>query len=587
MEMVNCQDSVYKLTNAKIKFNPKTDRRFMDEDSAFFATLDTLVVKAKVLISDVEFIENKLPNTFPNNPKENNFLGIPHFKFLNDVEIKNTQNLPIIQKVVFEGRFFLIGISSNNFNAIRNSKFKNQVSIKGLSDKRQSFLADCQFDSLVQISNIESKYFRIFDCEFLNGLDLNEYKGGKVSIYNNSFQVSNSSQSNPIYIHNLEVDDFSFYRNNEFGGSNSTKINEFFKVNAKNNLGIWHNKFSSFVLLSNCNVSEGRLVLGEKQTFGDKIAFHNTTFSDFSYFDWPTLKGKITGYDWIKQKRYNAETPEELDNQLIFYRIILAKQGIYNVFKKQGYRRYANEVLVEIKDHETKLWRHLYYKDKSLKNLFDWQLNVFLKEFSAYGTDPVIAIIYSLKIILLFAFFYLFFHNDWDYSSKNKTQKRFNFLFKYFQQKEGLTDIYKESQNVKVQENKDFQKLFTESKGMVPSFLVFFSKLIYTTTKLPNQWKLSLLKRIDILKGRWIDLPKSKRLWTSFLATTWFVGYLIFAFIIKLLNSLTLSINAFSTLGFGQIPTSGISRYIVILQGFMGWVLMTIFSATLISQIIQ
>ncbi|MFT6827655.1 MAG: hypothetical protein ACJAZV_000939 [Roseivirga sp.] len=53
----------------------------------------------------------------------------------------------------------------------------------------------------------------------------------------------------------------------------------------------------------------------------------------------------------------------------------------------------------------------------------------------------------------------------------------------------------------------------------------------------------------------------------------------------SLINAFTLSLNAFVTLGFGSIPTSGIARYVCILQGFLGWFLLSIFTASLINQV--
>lgn len=53
----------------------------------------------------------------------------------------------------------------------------------------------------------------------------------------------------------------------------------------------------------------------------------------------------------------------------------------------------------------------------------------------------------------------------------------------------------------------------------------------------------------------------------------------------SLLNALTLSLNSFVTLGFGTIPTTGIARYVCILQGFLGWFLLSIFTASLINQV--
>jgi hypothetical protein len=56
-------------------------------------------------------------------------------------------------------------------------------------------------------------------------------------------------------------------------------------------------------------------------------------------------------------------------------------------------------------------------------------------------------------------------------------------------------------------------------------------------------------------------------------------------FFISLINAITLSLNSFVTLGFGTIPTSGLARYVCILQGFIGWFLLSIFTASLINQV--
>lgn len=57
-------------------------------------------------------------------------------------------------------------------------------------------------------------------------------------------------------------------------------------------------------------------------------------------------------------------------------------------------------------------------------------------------------------------------------------------------------------------------------------------------------------------------------------------------FVKSLLNAMTLSLNAFVTLGFGTIPTSGVARYVCIIQGFIGWFLLSIFTASLINQVL-
>jgi hypothetical protein len=55
---------------------------------------------------------------------------------------------------------------------------------------------------------------------------------------------------------------------------------------------------------------------------------------------------------------------------------------------------------------------------------------------------------------------------------------------------------------------------------------------------------------------------------------------------ISIINAITLSLNSFVTLGFGTIPTTGAARYVCILQGFIGWFLLSIFTVSLINQIL-
>jgi hypothetical protein len=59
---------------------------------------------------------------------------------------------------------------------------------------------------------------------------------------------------------------------------------------------------------------------------------------------------------------------------------------------------------------------------------------------------------------------------------------------------------------------------------------------------------------------------------------------LLKGFIYSMLNAVTLSLNAFITLGFGNIPTRGVARYFCVLEGFIGWFLLSIFTVSLINQ---
>lgn len=51
-------------------------------------------------------------------------------------------------------------------------------------------------------------------------------------------------------------------------------------------------------------------------------------------------------------------------------------------------------------------------------------------------------------------------------------------------------------------------------------------------------------------------------------------------------NAFTLSLNAFITLGFGNIPTVGLPRYVCVLQGALGWLLLSLFTVALLNQVL-
>lgn len=144
------------------------------------------------------------------------------------------------------------------------------------------------------------------------------------------------------------------------------------------------------------------------------------------------------------------------------------------------------------------------------------------------------------------------------------------------------------------QQNKSFERFF---RWQLNAFLSYFTDygtnpakaviksawviLLFAIFYLffPSDWDIS--NRSQLL-AKVKDLA-SKNREKSFMATLAFVLYSGF---IHILNALTLSLNAFTTLGFGDIPTRGAARYVTIVQGFIGWFLLTIFSVSLINQVL-
>lgn len=123
-------------------------------------------------------------------------------------------------------------------------------------------------------------------------------------------------------------------------------------------------------------------------------------------------------------------------------------------------------------------------------------------------------------------------------------------------------------------------KLYTEhgtdpAKALVISFwiLLIFAVIYFF---FPSDWdpipKWMILG--DMIKN-WHDPAVSKP--KAVILAFYYVG-------VSFLNSFMLSLNAFVTLGFGAIPTTGFARYLTIIQGFIGWFLLSIFTVALLNQ---
>ncbi len=200
---------------------------------------------------------------------------------------------------------------------------------------------------------------------------------------------------------------------------------------------------------------------------------------------------------------YNAETDEELAQEVPYQDLISSYYRLYKVFKENGQIKDANKIYVEMKDVQIRELKYLWRTDGGRENFINWRLNGLLRFYTDYGTNPARAINISIAVLFIFTIIYFFYPSEWDTKSKA----------------------------VLIQDYKHFVE--KNDKGYFKPFM----KLSYGIVK-------------------------------------------------SLLNAFTLSLNSFVTLGFGSIPTTGVARYICILQGFLGWFLLSIFTASLINQIL-
>ncbi len=116
------------------------------------------------------------------------------------------------------------------------------------------------------------------------------------------------------------------------------------------------------------------------------------------------------------------------------------------------------------------------------------------------------------------------------------------------------------------------------AKAIVISiYIILLFSIMYTL--FPSEWDKKSLKRLRSSFNEFRKVKGAKK----------FYGFLLVfkALIISWINAIFLSLNAFVTLGFGAVPTKGVARYLCILQGFIGWFLLSIFTVALINQVLQ
>ena len=565
----NEKDTIFKLQDALIKYNPKTDTRFRikfdpneSKDSTYNYRND-IVINKHLVLNNVQFYADfNAPNNFING-----VLVDIHFK--KSIEFLNVKSF-MLQYCRFNDRVkYLITNCDDtiDFEGIRN---------------RSVYIQFCDFD----LFNFNSF------CD--NSKSISYY------IMDNNFRPSKRANR---FIFSIRGSDFLRFEKNLI--SNVDVI--FYSLSQ--NLGTFRirdNLFDSdFIYFSKTNF-DGKLTWTNNK-YSTPVFLELDPFSSGDNIDWDQFNlgfsayNSFVDYSLKKRNQYPISlsvndreilTQQYRDSIRIFNSDAFAeemsiKSQFYNHYKSRYNTQQANKVYLNIKDFETQRLKVEYNLNPGFRPYFKWKVNQFLKLFSDYGTEPSKAIIFSMYVILLFAFVYLLFPNSWDAHGRKRIMNRYAFFFKYMNKKAGIHEVYLDNQKEELLEFDEFKTLVEQQGKTVPRFFTATALPLYKWAISGTKFSASVLKRVDIMKGTWSDLPQSKRIWKSVLLISAFTIAICYDILIKMLNALMLSINTFTTLGFGEIPIKGLPRYLAIIQGFIGWFMLTIFSVSLISQLLN
>ncbi|MCK0178869.1 potassium channel family protein [Flavobacteriaceae bacterium S0862] len=562
------QDSVFKLSNALIKYNPKTDQRFRSKgnpnqkkDTAYVHRND-IVVNKHIELSNVQF-------SLDLNNSSNYFEGVlMDIHFTKSVHLENVKSLSI-EYCRFED-LFRYSLSNCDLNIPQ--KFGNYIYLQYSNFKNVQFFSNCQ-----ESSNTVSTWL------LGNSFTPTKKKG--------SFFLNARSNSNFVFEENVIANsDIIYLTISDIKGIMSLRDNVF---------------ESDFIHISKTNL-DGKLRWTNNR-FSSPVFLELDPFSSGDEIDWNQFNKKYVAYNSFmgftlrSLNRYPVQLKTETRNKLVkqyidsvrvyddnaFTDEISLKSHFYSHFRSRYNTQIANKVYIDLKDFETKRLEIEYNKNSGFRPYFKWKVNQFLKVFSDYGTEPSKAIVGSMYVILLFAFIYLLFPNSWDSHGKNRIMNRYRFFTKYMNKESGIHEVYLEDAQTELIEYEDFKNYMVSNSKNMPTFFTATALPLYKWAISGTKFSASVLKRVDIMKGAWSELPQQKRIWKSILLIGAFTIAICYDVLIKMLNALMLSINTFTTLGFGEIPIKGLPRYLAIIQGFIGWFMLTIFSVSLISQLLN
>ncbi|WP_420316980.1 hypothetical protein [Ekhidna sp.] len=456
-------------------------------------------------------------------------------------------------------------------------QFNGWLTISRMAQNRAGFVG-CVFKDDMSMWDIQSRnVLQFVDCDFEKSLHL--YGPQE----NMGFYIANTSIKEDLIITSgntdagiriLNSDLSQFFVNGKFTQFRMDSTNVRYGMRLSNVT------ISNSFQLQNTSLPALELIGTDFPELHTYIPFHN--IENALALDLPI--GWDRDQDLVK---YKAESKEEIMDTQRFDNLIASYYTLLEVYKSRGELTSYNACYIEMRDKVTARSKLLYNQDPSFTNFFAYQINRFTRAFSDYGTRPEKAIIVFFQVVLAFSIFYFFFPSSWNTTNNRTMMRRLSYLGSYFTSKEGLSDLFEKEAKEDYKDYEEFHQFISSSEKRLPIYFQWLSKPLYRVSVSRFNLSRRLLASGDILKGEWDQLPKAKQVRTSILIGLYLVIYLIYVLIIRCLNAITLSLNAFSTLGFGEIPTRGLARYVTIIQGFVGWFLLSIFLVSLIGQILN
>lgn len=458
-------------------------------------------------------------------------------------------------------------------------------------------LRECEFNKLT-FSSCTIMYQNSGSEFFVVGSDIKELTLSYCAVISDTgFSFSNSN----IGILTFSNSDFSNI--SPYGGKaylHSSDFVDFFHLN----IDQWVVTDSNFDLALSLQFTNfDKSIEMNRNTFRRVIHIQKIKIpSDDSYINYNDIKGKIvdiykgtdTTYETLSYSKvedfdehfssYYAQTGYTGDYKevLAFYSRLLS------VFDANSDLDAKNWCYKKLKDIEKNASQFNYGKTKTIDAFFQWRMNEFLETFCDYGTNPVKSLVFSFYWILFFCVVYIFFPSEEDNLSFKKLFRAVQLYIDHFSEKAGESLSRTRKENEEVNDLNRFKTSLHENKEKLPPAVYYFGRPLYHIALFLARVKARIVDFVEFnVYHDWHTLSFWKKMKTSGLISLSLLGFLLWGLIMRLLNAVALSMNAFVTLGYGEIEASGVARYFCVLEGIVGWFLLSIFSVSLIGQILQ
>jgi hypothetical protein len=330
----------------------------------------------------------------------------------------------------------------------------------------------------------------------------------------------------------------------------------------------------------------------KRSSIENQIGLQDISFPPNTNFSFENIKDfKIAILTAIQDSvnyTYTGTTDEELEDTYLYNDLLAVYNELFQLYKTRGDLESANAAYVEMKEVQTRFLKFQYKKHPGLKKFLSWKLNSFLKFFCDYGTNPVKSIILSVYTIALFAFFYFIFPSETDNLKKDRLFSKVKSLNFYFYSGDVVRDKSNEKYKAEIKQLEDFKNQLKSTRSNAPVIFNFFTRAFYNTALFYCKFSLWFLNTFYFIGNKpWGQLKSFQKFMTGTLLSLGFLVFVIWGLVMRLVNASLLSLNSFITLGYGEIEAKGISRYLAVVEGAVGWFLLSIFSVSLISQILQ